>query len=41
MFKMPVISRIVPKNEPAVYHVISPTVLDGFPFQEADKDEFM
>ncbi len=38
---MPRLSRIVVKNEPAVYHVMSRTALEGFPFQEAEKDELV
>ncbi len=38
---MPRTSRIVVKNKPAVYHVMSRTALEGFPFQEAEKDELV
>lgn len=35
------IARLLIKDEPAVYHVISRTALDGFPFSDAEKDFFV
>ena len=35
---MPRIARLVIKDEPAVSHVISRTVLDGFVFGDVEKD---
>lgn len=35
------IARLLVKNEPAVYHVISRTALDGFPFGDTEKDFFV
>jgi REP element-mobilizing transposase RayT len=35
---MPRIARIVVKGEPAVYHVVSRTALDGFVLQDVEKD---
>ena len=37
---MPRIARMVIRGEPAVYHVISRTALDGYPFGEVEKDYF-
>jgi REP-associated tyrosine transposase len=34
-------ARLLMKDEPAVYHVISRTALDGFPFGDAEKDVFV
>jgi REP element-mobilizing transposase RayT len=38
---MPRIPRMLVKNETAVYHVISRTALDGFPFQVDEKEAFL
>ncbi|MDY7035388.1 MAG: transposase [Thermodesulfobacteriota bacterium] len=38
---MPRYARMVMKGEPAAYHVMSRTALDGYPFSDADKDEFV
>jgi REP-associated tyrosine transposase len=35
------IARLLMKGEPAVYHVISRTALDGFPFGDAERDFFV
>ena len=35
---MPRIARIVVKGEPAVYHIVSRTALDGFVLQDVEKD---
>ena len=35
---MPRTSRLIVKNEKAVYHVISRTALDGFPLKDVEKD---
>ncbi|MFH0725931.1 MAG: hypothetical protein V2B19_06215 [Pseudomonadota bacterium] len=32
---------IIPADQRAVYHVMSGTALDGFPFQDADKDRMV
>ena len=37
---MPRIARMVIDGEQAVYHVMSRTALDGFPFGEVEKDYF-
>ena len=37
---MPRIARMVIKGEQAVYHVISRTALDGYPFGDVEKDYF-
>jgi len=33
------IPRIMIAGEPAVYHVMSRTALDGYPLDDADKEE--
>ena len=38
---MPRTSRMLISDEKAVYHVISRTALDGFPFGDREKDEFV
>mgnify|MGYP003566015419 CR=1 FL=1 len=38
---MPRISRMLNKGEKTVYHVISRTVLDGFPFGDVEKEEMV
>jgi len=38
---MPRIGRMVIEGEQAVYHVMSRTALDGFPFRDAEKDVFV
>ena len=38
---MPRIARMVIEGEQAVYHVMSRTALEGFPFGEAEKDAFV
>ena len=38
---MPRIARMVIDGEPAVYHVISRTALDGYPFGDVEKDYFI
>jgi REP-associated tyrosine transposase len=38
---MPRIARMVVRGEKSVYHVMSRTALDGFPFGAAEKDEFV
>ena len=35
---MPRVSRMIVRDEPAVYHVMSRTALDGFPLQAYEKD---
>lgn len=35
---MPRIARLVMKGEPAVYHVITRSALDGFPLGDVEKD---
>ncbi|MEE9611018.1 MAG: hypothetical protein V3W19_07180 [Desulfatiglandales bacterium] len=35
---MPQIARLVVKGEPAVYHVVSRTALDGFVLGDVEKD---
>ena len=35
------IARMVSPNEKTVYHIISRTALDGFPFSDIDKDKFL
>ena len=37
---MPRIARMVIEGEPAVYHVMSRTALDGYPFGDVEKDYF-
>ena len=36
--KMPRIARLVVKGEPAVYHIVSRTALDGFVLADVEKD---
>ncbi len=36
--EMPQIARLVVKGEPAVYHVVSRTALDGFVLGDVEKD---
>ncbi|RPI75794.1 MAG: hypothetical protein EHM45_14435 [Desulfobacteraceae bacterium] len=38
---MPRIARLIVKDEPAVYHVISRTALKGFALEDQDKDYFL
>ncbi len=38
---MPRIARMVIEGEQAVYHVMSRTALDGFPFKDVEKDYFL
>jgi len=38
---MPRIPRLIVRGEPAVYHVISRTALDGLPLGEVEKDELL
>ncbi|MEA3280149.1 MAG: hypothetical protein U9Q38_06080 [Thermodesulfobacteriota bacterium] len=38
---MPRYARMIVKGEKAVYHTMSRTALDGYPFDEFDKDEFV
>lgn len=38
---MPRTSRMIIQDEKAVYHVISRTALDGYPFGDREKDEFV
>ena len=38
---MPRIARMVIEGEQAVYHVMSRTALDGFPFGEVEKEAFV
>jgi putative transposase len=38
---MPRTSRMLNKGEKTVYHVISRTALDGFPFGDIEKEEFV
>ena len=38
---MPRFSRMVNPEQKTVYHVMSRTALDGFPFKDAEKDEFV
>ncbi len=35
---MPRAKRMVIQGEPCVYHVISRTALEGFPFKDVEKD---
>jgi len=35
------IARMMIAGEPAVYHVMSRTALDGFPFGDVEKDFFV
>ena len=37
---MPRYARMIVKGEKAVYHTMSRTALDGYPFDDFDKDEF-
>ena len=38
---MPRYTGMVMKGDPAAYHVMSLTALSGYPFSDADKDEFV
>ena len=38
---MPRFARMVNPDQKTVYHVMSRTALDGFPFKDAEKDEFV
>ena len=38
---MPRIARMINPDQKTVYHLISRTALEGFPFQEPEKDEFI
>ncbi len=38
---MPRYARMLISDEKAVYHVMSRTALDGFPFGDLEKDEFV
>ncbi len=38
---MPRYARMVIKGESAIYHVMSRTALDNYPFEDTDKDEFV
>ncbi len=38
---MPRYARMIIPDEKAVYHVMSRTALDGFPFGDLEKDEFV
>ncbi len=38
---MPIIARMVIPDQKAVYHVMSRTALDGFPFKDVEKDKFI
>ena len=38
---MPRIARMVIEGEQAVYHVMSRTALDGFPFGDVEKEAFI
>jgi len=38
---MPRIARMIVKDEPALYHVISRTALKGFVLEDQDKDYFL
>ncbi len=38
---MPRIARMLNKSEKTVYHVISRTALDGFPFGDIEKEELV
>ena len=38
---MPRLPRLLLPDSPIVYHVISKTALDGLPFDEVDKDDFV
>ncbi len=38
---MPRYARMVLKGEGAIYHVMSRTALDKYPFEDSDKDEFV
>jgi putative transposase len=38
---MPRISRLLNEGESTVYHVMSRTVLDGFPLGDIEKDYFL
>jgi len=38
---MPRAARMVIRGEPGVYHVMSRTCLNGFPFGDVEKDELL
>ncbi len=38
---MPRYARMVLKGGSAIYHVMSRTALDKYPFEDSDKDEFV
>ena len=38
---MPRYARMIVSNEKAVYHIMSRTCLDRFPFGDVEKDEFV
>ena len=38
---MPRIARLIVKGEPAVYHIISRTALDGFVMKDIEKDHLL
>ena len=38
---MPRIARMIVQGEKSVYHIMSRTTLDGYPFGAAEKDEFV
>jgi putative transposase len=38
---MPRSTRLIIPDQRAVYHVMSRTALDGFPFQDVDKDRMV
>ena len=38
---MPRYARMLISDEKAVYHVMSRTALDGFPFKDTEKDEIV
>ena len=38
---MPRIARVVVKGEPAVYHVICRSAIDGFASGDAEKEQFV
>ncbi len=38
---MPRVARLIIPDEKAVYHIMSRTALDGFPFGDIEKDEFV
>ncbi len=38
---MPRYARLIVENKETIYHIVSRTALDGFPFGAYEKDEFV